>query len=211
MLAYHRWGAGPNDQVMVVMNLSNKAITNYAVGGFPANGTWYVSLNSDWTTYGADFENKGSGLVQVSGGNGQLTLGRYSVQILSRQALPQLDSDGDGLLNGWEQQYFGDPISAIAPADPDHDGANNLQEQAAGTDPNSAGSVLKFIDIKPSGGQVVLTWTGGQSARQILKRANQPGGPWNPIYTNAPPTAITNSFAVPLAGSSSFFRIELAP
>jgi 1,4-alpha-glucan branching enzyme len=89
VLAFHRWGAGPNDQVMVAMNFSNKALTNYAIGGFPANGTWYVNLNSDWTTYGSDFENKGSGLVQVTGGTGQLTLGRYSVQILSRQALPQ--------------------------------------------------------------------------------------------------------------------------
>ena len=94
VLAFHRWGAGPNDQVMVVMNFSNQALTNYAVGGFPASGTWYVNLNSDWTTYGSDFENKGSGLVQVSGGNGQLTLGRYSVQILSRQALPQLAFTG---------------------------------------------------------------------------------------------------------------------
>jgi len=79
VLAFHRWGAGPNDQVMVVMNFSNQALTNYTIGGFPASGTWYVNLNSDWTAYGSDFENKGSGQVAVSGGNGQLTLGRYSV------------------------------------------------------------------------------------------------------------------------------------
>jgi len=39
VLAFHRWGAGPNDQVMVVMNFSNKPLTNYSVGGFPADGT----------------------------------------------------------------------------------------------------------------------------------------------------------------------------
>ncbi len=212
VLAFHRWGAGPNDQVMVVMNFSNKALTNYAVGGFPANGAWYVNLNSDWTICGSDFENKGAGLVQVSGNSGQVTLGRYSVQILSRQALPQLDSDGDGLLNGWEQQYFGDPIGALATADPDGDGANNLQEQAAGTDPNSAGSVLKFIDIKPGSGLLTLKWQGGHSARQVLKRANQPGGPWTALYTNPPPTALTNSLTVPLSSSpAAYFRIELAP
>jgi 1,4-alpha-glucan branching enzyme len=212
VLAFHRWGAGANDQVMVVMNFSNKPLTNYVVGGFPVNGTWYVNLNSDWPVYGSDFENKGAGLVQVSGNNGQITLGRYSVQILSLQALPNLDADGDGLLNGWEQAHFGDPTIAVATADDDHDGMNNLQEQAADTDPNSASSVLKFINIQTGNGQIILNWKGGQAARQILKQASQPGGPWTAIYTNNPPTTITNSRTIPLPVSSiSFFRIEVAP
>lgn len=212
VLAFHRYGAGPNDQVMVVMNFSNNALTNYAVSGFPADGTWYVNLNSDWPAYGADFENKGAGLVPVSGGNGLVTLGRYSVQILSRQALPQLDADGDGLLNGWEQAHFGDPTSAVATADDDLDGMNNLQEQAAGTDPKSASSVLKFTGIQTGTKQIALTWKGGQSARQVVKTANQLNGPWLAVYTNNPPTAITNTIMIPLpASSASFYRIEIAP
>jgi hypothetical protein len=212
VLAFHRYGAGANGQVMVVMNFSNKALTNYTVGGFPANGTWYVNLNSDWPVYGSDFENKGAGLVQVSGGNGQITLGRYSVQILSLQALPSLDADGDGLLNGWEQAHFGNPTSAVATADDDHDGMNNLQEQAADTDPNSAGSVLKFTGIQAGSGQLILNWKGGQAARQVLKQASQLSGPWTAIFTNNPPTAVTNSrtISVPVS-SASYFRIEIAP
>jgi len=212
VLAFHRWGAGPNDQVMVVMNFSNQALTNYAVGGFPANGTWYVNLNSDWPVYGSDFENKGAGLVQVSGNSGQITLGRYSVQILSQQAHPQLDADGDGLLNGWEQAHFGNPTSAVATADDDLDGMNNLQEQAADTDPNLAGSVLKFTGIQAGNGQVTLNWKGGQAARQILKQASQPGGPWTAVYTNNPPTTVTNSRTIPLpVSSASFYRMEVVP
>ena len=211
VLAYHRWGAAPNDQVMVVMNCSNKALTNYPVG-FPVNGTWYVNLNSDWPVYGADFENKGAGLVSVAGGTGQITLGRYSVQILSRQALPSLDADGDGLLNGWEQAHFGDPISAVAAADPDGDGANNLQEQAAGTDPNDPNSVLKFTDIRVAGGNIDLQWKGGQTVRQIIQQATNPGGPWVPVFTNPPPTAISNSVSVPVAGGNArYFRIQITP
>lgn len=212
ILAFHRWGAGANDQVMVVMNFSNKTLTNYSVGGFPVSGAWHVNLNSDWTSYGADFSNKGSSLVQVTAGTGQITIGPYSVQVFSRQALPQLDSDGDGLLNGWEQQYFGDPISAAASADDDGDGVDNLHEQAADTDPKSADSVFKFTAIQVGNGQVTLTWKGGQTVRQILKRATQLDGPWTAIYTNSPPTAITNSRTIPIpASSSSIFRIELAP
>ena len=212
LLGFHRWGAAPNDQVMVVMNFSNKTLTNYSLSGFPASGTWYVNLNSDWTTYGADFGNKGSSLVQVSAGNGQVTIGPYSALVLSRQALPLLDADGDGLLNGWEQLHYGDSISAVATADDDGDGVDNLHEQAADTDPKSANSVLKFTAIQVGNGQVTLTWKGGQAVRQVLKRASQLSGPWTSIYTNNPPTAITNALTLPIpVSSTSIFRIELGP
>jgi len=214
VLAYHRWGAGANDQVMVVLNFSNQILTNYTVGGFPASGPWYVNLNSDWTTYGSDFQNKGGGMVllPVVNGSAQLTLGRYSVQILSRQAHPQLDADGDGLLNGWEQAHFGNPTSASATGDDDDDGATNLHEQSTNTDPQVADSVLKFTDIQPSSSSVTLTWKGGQSVRQILKQATQLSGPWTAVHTNNPPTAITNSVTIPIPSSlASFFRIEIAP
>lgn len=211
VLAYHRWGAGANDQVMVVMNFSNQTLTNYGLTGFPADGPWYVNLNSDWTTYGPDFENKGAGVLVVTGGNAQITLGRYSVQILSRQALPQLDADGDGLPNGWEQAHFGDPLSAVASADADGDGANNLVEAAAGTDPKLASSVLKFLGPDLVGNQLVLNWQGGQTARQIIQQAPTPNGPWHAIFTNNPPTLVTNSLNLPPPVTNSFFRITIAP
>jgi 1,4-alpha-glucan branching enzyme len=212
VLSFHRWGAGPNDQVMVVLNCSNTSITNYSMSGFPANGNWFVNLNSDWTKYGADFANRGSSMVSVSGGTGSVSVGPYSLLILSRNALANLDADGDGLLNGWEQQYFGDPVAALAYADNDSDGANNLQEQAAGTDPTSAGSVLKFIDIQLTSTNAVLTWKGGQSVRQLIQQTADLNGPWNPMFTNVPPTPITNSLTVPMPASESrYFRIQVGP
>jgi 1,4-alpha-glucan branching enzyme len=209
VLAFHRWGAAANDQVMVVMNFSGVLINNYQINGFPANGNWYVNLNSDSTNYSADFGNRGSSLVAVSSGSGQVNVAPYSVLVLSRQALPQLDADGDGLFNGWEQQHFGDPVSASATDDPDHDGANNLQEQAADTDPNSAASVLKFTEIRVHGALTTLAWKGGQSARQVIQSATQMAGSWTSIFTNPPPTAITNSIAIPTpTAAGSYFRIQ---
>lgn len=61
----------------------------------------------------------------------------------------QTDTDGDGLSDYWEDQYFGNndgnPTAAEIALqsgldDPDGDGANNLAEQAAGTNPNNANS-----------------------------------------------------------------------
>jgi uncharacterized repeat protein (TIGR02543 family) len=52
-----------------------------------------------------------------------------------------VDSDGDGLPDNWELQYFGN-LSQNATGDPDGDGRNNLTEFQNGTNPNSAESLV---------------------------------------------------------------------
>lgn len=47
------------------------------------------------------------------------------------------DTDGDGLPDWWEIQYFGGPTAADANADPDNDGLTNLEEFIRGTDPTN--------------------------------------------------------------------------
>jgi 1,4-alpha-glucan branching enzyme len=165
LLAFHRWGAGPNDQVMVVINCSNVQINNYQINGnngFPVDGTWYVTLNSDWKKYGADFGDVGSVRVQVSGGSGNVTIAPYSVLILSMTPLPSLN-----------------------PA-------------------------IKFTSIQVANGTVGLTWTGGQVAQQVLEQASDLSGLWTPVFTNQPPTPVTNSITIPASGAnSSYFRIRV--
>ena len=212
LLAFHRHGATTNDQVMVVMNFTSNSIPEYIINTWPASGDWYVNLNSDWTKYGGDFGNYGSSLVNVTGSSGAIAIGPYSVLILSRQALPNLDSDGDGLLNGWEQTYFGNPLTGVATTDGDGDGANNLHEQAANTIPDSAASVLRFTNIQRTGANVALQWTGGQSVKQLVQHATTLSGPWTAIFTNNPPTAITNSLIVSnVVSSPRYYRVQIAP
>ena len=167
LLAFHRWGAGPNDQVMVIINCSNVQLNNYQINGnngFPVDGTWYVNLNSDWKKYGADFGDVGSLLVQVSGGSGNVTIAPYSVLILSMTPLPSL-----------------------FPA-------------------------IKFTNIQFANGNVGLTWTGGQVAQQVLEQAADLSGPWTPVFTNQPPTPVTNSISIPSSGANSgYFRIRQGP
>ncbi|WP_367873477.1 LamG-like jellyroll fold domain-containing protein [Luteolibacter sp. Populi] len=55
------------------------------------------------------------------------------------QAYTSADSEPDGLADDWEIQYFGDTTSQSgSDIGPDADGATNLQEQAAGTNPTIA-------------------------------------------------------------------------
>ena len=208
LLAFHRWGAGANDQVMVVMNFTGTTVSNHVFSGWPADGAWYANLNSDWKRYGADFGDVGSSWVNVAGGSAAVTVGPYSTLVLSRQAHPSLDSDKDGLLNGWEQQYFGDPMAANPAGDNDNDGANNLTEQGADTHPTQGTSVLKLLNASVAGGQVTLTWQGGVSAKQFVQTAASPTGGWSDIHTNLPPTALTNSAALPAPASAAYFRIR---
>jgi hypothetical protein len=51
-----------------------------------------------------------------------------------------IDSDADGMPDWWEFAYFGSTTAAAPGADADADGATNLQEYQAGTDPLSAAS-----------------------------------------------------------------------
>jgi 1,4-alpha-glucan branching enzyme len=210
VLAYHRWGAGADDQVMVIMNWSATSFGSYNLN-FPENGRWYVNLNSDWTRYGSDFGNFGSLTVDVAGNSGTVAIAPYSVLILSRQAHPELDSDADGLLNGWEQEHFGDPLVAVATNDFDLDGADNLAEQGADTDPKSADSVLKLLSAGMSGGNLTLKWKGGVNARQVLQKATTVTGTWTPVFTNNPPTPLTNSLVLAAPDAQSYFRISAGP
>jgi 1,4-alpha-glucan branching enzyme len=57
VVAYHRWDlGGPNDDVIVIANLSNTTFTNYTIG-LPRAGFWHPVFNSDWNGYGSDYLN----------------------------------------------------------------------------------------------------------------------------------------------------------
>jgi len=60
VVAFHRWDqGGPGDDVVVIVNMANRAYDNYVVG-FPREGMWHVRFNSDWNGYSPDFGNHSS-------------------------------------------------------------------------------------------------------------------------------------------------------
>jgi hypothetical protein len=79
---------------------------------------------------------------------------------------PNLDDDGDGIPNGWEQAHGLDPLNPDdASADNDGDGMSNLQEYLAGTDPNNAASRFAITSLALTNGRVRVSWSavGGKS------------------------------------------------
>jgi 1,4-alpha-glucan branching enzyme len=89
VLAYRRYGASGED-VIVVVNLKNKAYTRYDVGVASA-GPWRIRLDTDWTSYGDDFAGGATGSVTAIAGQKDgkpytlpLKLGAYSAIVVTR-------------------------------------------------------------------------------------------------------------------------------
>jgi PKD repeat protein len=68
-------------------------------------------------------------VTDIDGGQGENTV---TINIPNGNDGP--DTDGDGLPDNWEDTYFGN-LNEGANDDPDNDGATNIQEYEAGTDP----------------------------------------------------------------------------
>ena len=121
-----------------------------------------------------------------------------------------LDTDGDGIPNLWEDQFANlspnNPYDAHG--DDDGDGVGNFNEYISDTDPTDAESVMRIRGIQSAPDGIQLRWTGGVQAKQIIEFSRDLKV-WHPCHTNQPPTGITNSVQFPGAESALFFRIRV--
>jgi hypothetical protein len=110
------------------------------------------------------------------------------------------DTDGDGLLDGWELAYFGD-LSHTAQGDDDvggPDGMTNFEEQAAGTDPTDRDSCFRITAI--GAGSVEITWTTVHGKTYVVQHWDgTPSGSYAtpPDYTDIPETEVTETDGSP--------------
>lgn len=95
--------------------------------------------------------------------------------------------------------------------DTDSDGILTWQEWVSDTDPTNDASALKITGIEPGGAGAKVYWQGGVQATQVLERRTNlvSGADWIPVFTNLPPTPVTNDFTDPGAtGSAGFYRFK---
>jgi hypothetical protein len=135
-------------------------------------------------------------------GNGLPTPGRATL----------IDSDGDGLPDSWEDENELDRNSAAdAAEDGDVDGANNLDEYRAGTNPGDAASVFAFTSANRQGNTVRFRFRSVQGrAYSLQARDPLAEGGWQ-IITNLPATGVTSEREVEVAGltnTGQLFRLS---
>jgi hypothetical protein len=110
-------------------------------------------------------------------------------------------------------QYFGHPTGQAgdlsrASDDADGDGASNLQEYLAGTDPTNPNSVFRLSAAVTANSTVTLTWpaVSGKSY-QIQYKTNLNDPVWLTAPGNVSVTGSQGSYLAPAAPPSSFYRV----
>ncbi|MBU1908885.1 MAG: DUF362 domain-containing protein, partial [Verrucomicrobia bacterium] len=107
------------------------------------------------------------------------------------------DSDGDGLTDGWESQYFRTLTGARPGDDPDGDAYSNLDEATAGTDARDAMNFFQAAAVEAGEGGVLLRWNSAAGRTYRVARAAAPGGPFVEEPDDIPATPPQNTWTNP--------------
>ncbi|MFH0907858.1 MAG: right-handed parallel beta-helix repeat-containing protein, partial [bacterium] len=139
------------------------------------------------------------------------------VDIGAHESTLPRDSDEDGLPDWWMTNCFGHATGLTndrsrAQDDADGDGMINSAEYTADTHPTNRESVLSLIGITPETGGLRIDWKGGIQATQYVEYRPTLTGTTETrivIYTNLPPTPITN-FVIDAGATNAtlFYRIK---
>jgi len=117
----------------------------------------------------------------------------------------------DGIPDGWALTYGYDPTTASTGSLLNANGNTALQNYTADLNPTNAASQLAFSSLNIVGSDVHLTWMGGTGAWQYVRCSPTLLAPqWTTLFTNTPPTGITNSLTHKggAAGSALFYQIS---
>jgi hypothetical protein len=123
---------------------------------------------------------------------------------------PATDLDGDGIPDAWETVHFGGTGMASGSTDSDGDGASDLEEFLAGTDPKDPASKLAISAVAQTGPETVtLTWPAvAGRTYTIFSKLDLQDADWLPLVIGVPGTAPSCNFALPMNEPARFFRVQ---
>ncbi len=132
--------------------------------------------------------------------------------VLAATFTNQVANDPASTPYSWLAQYGLTNYNTDAVADQDSDGLKAWQEYLADTNPTNAASRLAFTGLNFVSNDVQIRWIGGSAAWQSVECCNSLTNTngWHAIYTNTPPTAITNTLldTTARAATNRFYRLK---
>ena len=177
--------------------------SEFIFGGSGANNINYMRHNGVGGDVFADGKQIGT-TTNSNNNGGNANMAFYVGGIVN------LDLDGDGIPDAWEQQYFGSTTNSSSFSDWDGDGMGDANEYIAGTNPTNALSLLAIMDLSfGESDKAIISWYGitGKLYRVSLCTnlldgfsdvviSNVPGIEPINIYTSAASTADTMFYRV---------------
>lgn len=116
-----------------------------------------------------------------------------------------LDSTNDGLPDDWQSKYWGATAWPAADVDSDGDGASNLMEFLAATDPTVAASVLR-ARLRNVSGTMIFSWNTQPGLVYQMQRATNLGV-WENYGVPQFAFGIRDDVVVPPVSQSTFYRV----
>jgi len=198
--------ASDTDIVIEARKTANgPAVAHYQMGAAPAYGNLYslrVPVEAFLPLADTNASRVG-GVIYLTvrdraGVREQRTVSIPSRGRLTRVDFVEADSDGDGLPDRWESQYFGSPTAGDANADSDSDGYSNLQEFLAGANPLIADG-RHPADIAAADNEITFEEM-DDYINAWLNGTNWPAGP-----TNIPVSYVARAATLWLGGGTYAF------
>jgi subtilisin family serine protease len=191
------------DPTMVYQILSGTSMSTPHVAGAVS----FAAMNYPTETVAQRIQRVLSAVDVVPGLQGMVrTGGRLNL-------LRIVDSDGNGLPDWWEQMYFGALTGTNPNADPDHDGASNLAEWLAGTNPTNAASALRLMPpLVTTSNSVILRWPSAAGKSYRLERATNLLTGFNSIVRSnilATPPLNSEPDNAALGGRTRYYRLRV--
>lgn len=119
--------------------------------------TTAVQFNGISATFTATADDRITATVPAAATNGPISIVTPTTTASSANSFVVFsDADSDGLPDSFEQQYFGQSTAGNPGDDTDGDGASNLAEYWAGTDPTNASSTFRIAEARRDGDDVVI-------------------------------------------------------
>jgi hypothetical protein len=165
-------------------------------------------FTSPWLVSGAPVRMSWSGKIRAISVKGS------EVSRIHEASFIIADSDGDGIADWWEMQFYGSLSATTATSDSDGDGMTDLAEFKAGTDPRSA---MDRLETAPSishavpGNELVLSWK-SKAGRLYIVESSSDLKTWVPVSAVLEGTGATMNQSMSMNSNATLFgRVRVLP